>query len=58
MARREIGWGGLDWIDLVQDKKQLWVPVNTVMNIWVPYCYEILDYLLNWQLLMGLSPWR
>jgi hypothetical protein len=30
---REIGWGGVDWIDLAQDRDQWRVLVNTVMNI-------------------------
>jgi hypothetical protein len=34
---REIGWGGMDWIDLAQDRDQWWAPVNTVMNLRVPY---------------------
>jgi hypothetical protein len=29
---REIGWGGMDWIDLAQDKDQWRALVNTVMN--------------------------
>jgi hypothetical protein len=29
---REIGWGGLDWIDLAQDRDQWTATVNTVMN--------------------------
>jgi hypothetical protein len=29
---REIGWDGMDWIDLVQDKDQWMALVNTVMN--------------------------
>jgi hypothetical protein len=32
MVLREIGWGGMDWIDLVQDRNQWRVLVNTVMN--------------------------
>jgi hypothetical protein len=36
MDLREIGWGGMDWINLVQDKNQWGALVNTVMNIWVP----------------------
>jgi hypothetical protein len=32
---REIGWGGMGWIDRAQDKGQ-WRPLlNTVMNLWV-----------------------
>jgi hypothetical protein len=26
----EIGCGGMDWINLVQDRDQWWAPVNTV----------------------------
>jgi hypothetical protein len=33
---REIGWGGMDWIDLVQDRNQWRALVNTVMNLLVP----------------------
>jgi hypothetical protein len=37
MDRREIGWGGMDWIDLAQDLDQWRALVNTVMNLRVPY---------------------
>jgi hypothetical protein len=30
---REIGWGGVDWIVLAQDRDQWRALVNTVMNI-------------------------
>jgi hypothetical protein len=33
---RELGWGGRDWIDLVQDGDQWRALVNTVMNLRVP----------------------
>jgi hypothetical protein len=33
---REIGWDGVDWIDLAQDSDQWRAPVNTVMNLRVP----------------------
>jgi hypothetical protein len=33
---REIGWGGMDWIDLAQDRDQWRALVNTVMNLRVP----------------------
>jgi hypothetical protein len=36
MDLREIGWGGVDWIDLAQDRDQWRALVNTVMNLWVP----------------------
>jgi hypothetical protein len=33
MDLREIGWGGMDWIGLAQDKDQWRALVNTVMNL-------------------------
>jgi hypothetical protein len=33
---REIGWGGMDWIALAQDRNQWRAFVNTVMNLRVP----------------------
>jgi hypothetical protein len=33
---REMGWDGMDWIDLAQDRNHLRVLVNTVMNLRVP----------------------
>jgi hypothetical protein len=33
---REIGWGGMDWIDLAQDRDQWRALVNTVMDHRVP----------------------
>jgi hypothetical protein len=35
MDFREIGWGGMDWIDLTQDRDQWRALVNTVMNLCV-----------------------
>jgi hypothetical protein len=32
----EIGWDGMDWIDLAQDRDQWRAVVNTVMNLRVP----------------------
>jgi hypothetical protein len=32
----EIGWDGMDWIDLAQDRDQRKALVNTVMNLRVP----------------------
>jgi hypothetical protein len=33
---KEIGWDGMDWIDLAQDRDQWKALVNTVMNLRVP----------------------
>jgi hypothetical protein len=33
----EIGWGGMDWIDLAQDRDKWRVLVNAVMNLRFPY---------------------
>jgi hypothetical protein len=30
---REIGWNGMDWFDLAQDRDQWSALVNTVMNL-------------------------
>jgi hypothetical protein len=37
MGLREIGWGGMDWINLAQDGDQRRALVNTVMNLLVSY---------------------
>jgi hypothetical protein len=36
VVSREIGWDGMDWIDLAQDKDQWRAHVNTVMSLRVP----------------------
>jgi hypothetical protein len=33
MDLREIGWGGMGWIDLIQDRDQRRAFVKTVMNL-------------------------
>jgi hypothetical protein len=33
---REIGWDGIDWIDLTEDRDHWRALVNTVMNLQVP----------------------
>jgi hypothetical protein len=44
MDLQEIEWGGMDWIDLTQDRDQ-WKPLrNTVMNLRFPLkCREVLE---------------
>jgi hypothetical protein len=46
---REIGWDGVDWIDLTQNREQWRVLANTVMNLRVPQ--NAGKWLYNWQLL-------
>jgi hypothetical protein len=36
MDLREIGWNGMDWIDLAQNRDKWRALVNTVMNLRVP----------------------
>jgi hypothetical protein len=36
MDRREIGWDGVDWIHMAQDRDQWRALVNTVLNLRVP----------------------
>jgi hypothetical protein len=36
MDLAEIGWGGMDWIDLAQDRDRWRTHVNMVMNLRVP----------------------
>jgi hypothetical protein len=36
MDLREVGWDGMDWIELAQDRGQWKALVNTVMNLRVP----------------------
>jgi hypothetical protein len=36
MDLRGIGWDGMDFIDLAQDRDRWWALVNTVMNLRFP----------------------
>jgi hypothetical protein len=36
MDLREIGWDGVNWIDMAQDRDQWRALVNTVLNLRVP----------------------
>jgi hypothetical protein len=33
MDLRDTGWGGVEWIRLIQDRDRWWALVNTVMNL-------------------------
>ena len=36
MDIKEVGWEGMDWIDLAQDRDTCWALVNAAMNLRVP----------------------
>jgi hypothetical protein len=36
MDPSEIGWGGIDWIDLILDRDQWRALMNTIMNLLIP----------------------
>ena len=33
---QEVGYGGMDWIKLVQDRDRRRALMNAIMNLWVP----------------------
>jgi hypothetical protein len=45
----EIGWGGVDWIGLAQDRDKWRALVNAVMNLRGSIkCWETIKWLHNW----------
>jgi hypothetical protein len=45
----EIGWDGVDWVGLAQDRDKWRALVNAVINVQVPLkCFETFQRLHNW----------
>jgi hypothetical protein len=59
MDLRNIGWDGVNWIELAQDRNQWRALVNTVMNLRVPkISWEFPVWLHDWQFLRkGSAPY-
>jgi hypothetical protein len=36
MGLQEMGWGGMHWFALCQDRDRWWALVKVVMNLWFP----------------------
>jgi hypothetical protein len=49
MDLREIGWGGMDWIDLAQDRDHGNEPSGSIN------CWKVFEQLHNWHLLKRCS---
>jgi hypothetical protein len=47
MDLREIGWDGVDWINRAQDRDEWRALMNTVLNLRVLKCWEVLEWLSN-----------
>ena len=41
----KVGWGGMDWIDLAQDRDRWRDHANATMNLRVPY--NVLEFLAS-----------
>jgi hypothetical protein len=47
---REIGWDGVDWFDLAEDRDRWRALVNTAESSGSIKCWEVLECLHNWRL--------
>jgi hypothetical protein len=44
----DVGWDGMDWINLAQDRDHMRALVNAVTNLWVYKTLDVLEWLHNW----------
>jgi hypothetical protein len=51
MDLREIGWDGVDWIDMAQDRDQWRYCENDFETSGSINCWGVLEWLHNWRLL-------
>jgi hypothetical protein len=49
-----LGRGGMNWNDLTQDRDQWRALVNTILNLWINKCWEVLEWM---PLKKGSAPW-
>jgi hypothetical protein len=52
---RDRGWGGMDWINLAQDREHSREHGNEPSGSTT--CWEIFEQLSNWRILKGLASW-
>jgi hypothetical protein len=44
---QEVGWGGMDWIDMAQDRDKWRALLSAVMNLWIPQ--NAGNFLTSWR---------
>jgi hypothetical protein len=58
MDFRDIGCGGMVWINVAVDRDQYWALMNSGNKLSGSVkCWEILKYLSDWLLLKDSAPW-
>ena len=43
----EVELGGIEWIDLTQERDRWWALVNAITNLWAPY--NVGNFLTSWE---------
>jgi hypothetical protein len=56
MEITEIGWEGVGWINLSQEREQWHAGMNTLKNLWIPQnAINFLTSFSRWTVLLGVS---